>query len=76
MLIITRKPSEGIHIGRAIRITVLDIAESADESGMEVRIGVEAPKSVAVSRDDFTLESHLRRQRKREEDGQKKGAKS
>jgi sRNA-binding carbon storage regulator CsrA len=50
-----------VLIGRGVRVIVVEV--QAD--GM-VRLGFEAPKHVAVSRDDFTLEDHLRFQVKRE----------
>lgn len=44
MLILTRRPSEVICIGDHIKITVLDV------KGNQVRVGVTAPKEVAVHR--------------------------
>ena len=43
MLILTRKPGESIQVGD-IRITVLKT------SGNKVRIGIDAPREVAVTR--------------------------
>lgn len=60
-LVFSRKPGQGFYIGRGIRITILDVGDDAN-----VRVAVEAPKHVAVSRDDFTLEQHLEFQRERE----------
>lgn len=61
MLTLERSVGQAILIGRGIRMTVLEIQDGA------VRLCVEAPESVAVSRDDFTLESHLQRQIELEE---------
>ncbi|HOK06376.1 MAG TPA: carbon storage regulator CsrA [Syntrophales bacterium] len=47
MLILTRKTGEGINIGNDIRITLLEI------KGNAVRIGVEAPREVAVHRTEI-----------------------
>ena len=44
MLVLSRKPGECIHIGSNIIVTVLEI------SGKLVRIGVEAPGSIAIFR--------------------------
>ena len=42
MLVLTRKSGESIVIGSDIRLTVLEI------QGRQIRLGVEAPSSVAV----------------------------
>lgn len=44
MLVLTRKPDQSIMIGDEIEITVLEVR------GEQVRIGICAPKSVAVHR--------------------------
>ncbi|MAN23666.1 MAG: carbon storage regulator [Gemmatimonadetes bacterium] len=44
MLVLTRKSGESIVIGSDIRLTVLEI------QGRQIRLGVEAPSSVAVHR--------------------------
>ena len=46
MLILTRREAEVICIGDNIQITVLGI------KGSQVRIGVDAPKDVAVHREE------------------------
>lgn len=46
MLILTRRPGETIRIGDNIDITVLGT------NGKQVRIGVNAPKTVPVHRDE------------------------
>ena len=46
MLILTRRLGEAVNIGGEIKITVLDI------KGNAVRIGVEAPRQVAVHRSE------------------------
>jgi carbon storage regulator len=46
MLVVTRKTDEEIVIERGIRIKVLDI------QGARVRIGVQAPESVRVDREE------------------------
>lgn len=50
-----------VLIGRGIRIVIVEV----QSDGM-VRLGIEAPGHVAVSRDDFTLEEHLHFQCRRE----------
>jgi len=54
MLVLSRKPQQGIWIGDDVFITVLSI-----ERG-RVRLGIEAPKDVSVDRDE------LRQQKKTE----------
>lgn len=46
MLILSRKPDESIMIGADIIITVLSVR------GSQVRIGIVAPKTVAVHREE------------------------
>jgi carbon storage regulator len=46
MLVLTRKMTEGITIGPNIRVVVLEI------KGGQVRLGIEAPHSVQVHRDE------------------------
>jgi carbon storage regulator len=46
MLVLTRQPDEEILIGDDIRITVVAI------SGSQVRLGIEAPRSVPVLRSE------------------------
>jgi sRNA-binding carbon storage regulator CsrA len=58
---LTLKEGEDVRIGRGVVIQLLRI--HPDET---VRVGVEAPRHVAVSRDDFTLDEHLRFQEERE----------
>lgn len=47
MLILTRKLGESINIGDDIKISVLNI------SGLQVRIGVEAPPDIIVHREEI-----------------------
>ena len=47
MLILTRKNGEIVRIGHDIQITVLGI------SGNQVRLGVNAPREVAVHREEI-----------------------
>ncbi len=47
MLILTRRPNETLTIGTDITVTVLGI------KGNQVRIGVKAPKDVAVHREEI-----------------------
>ena len=48
MLVLARKRNEAIVIGDSIRITVIEIR------GGKVRLGIEAPKNVLVSRPVLT----------------------
>ena len=47
MLILTRRVGESLMIGRNIVVTVLGV------KGSQVRIGVNAPKNVAVHREEI-----------------------
>lgn len=47
VLILTRRPNETLMIGAEITVTVLGI------KGNQVRIGVNAPKNVAVHREEI-----------------------
>jgi carbon storage regulator len=47
MLILTRRMGESLMIGRDIVVTVLGV------KGSQVRIGVNAPKNVAVHREEI-----------------------
>ncbi len=47
MLILTRKPGETLMIGDDVTVTVLGV------SGNQVRIGINAPQSVAVHRSEI-----------------------
>ncbi|PKN69078.1 MAG: carbon storage regulator [Deltaproteobacteria bacterium HGW-Deltaproteobacteria-12] len=47
MLILSRKSGESITIGEDITITILD------SKGKNIRIGVEAPRNIAVHRKDI-----------------------
>jgi carbon storage regulator len=50
MLILSRKSNESIVIGDNIRITVASIR------GRYVRVGVEAPKDIAILREELCIE--------------------
>lgn len=47
MLILTRRPNETLMIGTEITVTVLGV------KGNQVRLGVNAPKNVAVHREEI-----------------------
>lgn len=47
MLILTRRISESVIIGDDVKITVLGV------KGSQVRLGIEAPKSVSVHREEI-----------------------
>ncbi|AMV39956.1 carbon storage regulator CsrA [Planctomyces sp. SH-PL62] len=50
MLVLSRKLGEAIHIGSDIRIVVAKI------DGHQVRIGIEAPMSVSIKRQEICFE--------------------
>ncbi|ETX11628.1 carbon storage regulator CsrA [Marinomonas ushuaiensis DSM 15871] len=47
MLVITRRIGETINIGDDTEVTILDV------KGSQVRIGIKAPKEVAVHREEI-----------------------
>ncbi|MGH8228543.1 MAG: carbon storage regulator CsrA [Steroidobacteraceae bacterium] len=47
MLILTRRSGETVHIGDDVIVTVLAV------KGNQVRIGIDAPRSVAVDREEI-----------------------
>ncbi len=47
MLILSRRPGETLNIGDSIKVTVLGV------KGNQVRIGITAPKDVAVHREEI-----------------------
>ena len=47
MLILTRRPDEAIRIGNDVTVVVLGV------KGAQVRIGIEAPRQIAVHRDEI-----------------------
>lgn len=50
MLILTRKPGESIVIGNNVTVTIVEVR------GDQVRVGVEAPRSVQVHREEVFQE--------------------
>ena len=46
MLILSRKMGESIHLGDSVTVTVLGVARG------QVKIGIDAPREVAVHRDE------------------------
>ncbi|MDP5208806.1 carbon storage regulator CsrA [Microbulbifer sp. 2205BS26-8] len=49
MLVVKRRPGENLRIGTHVSVTVLGI------SGNQVRVGIEAPKSTPVHREEVYL---------------------
>ncbi len=47
MLILTRKVGETIRIGNDVKLTVLEVSDG------QVRLGIAAPKSIAVHREEI-----------------------
>lgn len=54
MLVLSRKQSEAIIVGDNVRITVLKIERNA------VRIGIEAPASIPIVREELILDAEDR----------------
>ena len=49
MLVLTRKPGQTITIGDDVKVTIMDV------KGGQVKLGIEAPKEVAVFREEVYL---------------------
>jgi carbon storage regulator len=47
MLLLTRKPGETINIGDDIKITVMEV------KGLQVSIGIDAPRSISIVREEI-----------------------
>lgn len=60
-LVMHRFPGQSIYIGRQITLTILGITDDG-----EIKVSIEAPKWMAISRDQFTREEHLRFQDQKE----------
>ena len=56
MLVLTRRTGETLRIGDSIEVTVMAV------NGSQVRIGIKAPRNVAVDREEIAV----RKQRERE----------
>jgi carbon storage regulator len=50
MLVLTRRPGESIRIGNDVTVTVLEVR------GDQIRLGVDAPRSVKVHREEVYQE--------------------
>lgn len=50
MLVLTRKPGESLYIGDEIKVTLMEI------KGNQVRVGVNAPPTVRIYREEIYLE--------------------
>lgn len=50
MLVLTRKPGQRVYIGDEVKITLMEIR------GNQVRIGIDAPSSVRIYREEIYLQ--------------------
>lgn len=51
MLILSRKTGETLMIGDKVKITVMDVV------GGQVKIGIDAPKDIKISREEIFLQN-------------------
>lgn len=66
MLILTRRIEEGVIIGDDIKVTVLSI------NGNQVRLGIQAPREVAVHREEIYHRIRLQQDEPRSVGAEKK----
>ncbi len=69
MLVLTRKFGESITIGDDIKITILE------SKGKYIRIGVEAPRNIAVHRQDIDQHTQEKSQVPEDDSSSKTGRK-
>jgi len=50
MLVLSRKAGESLIIGDAVRVKILDV------QGQQVRVGIEAPREIAIVREELHRE--------------------
>lgn len=50
MLVLTRKPGQSVYIGDDIKVTLMEIR------GNQIRVGVDAPSSVRIYREEIYLQ--------------------
>lgn len=67
MLILTRRVGEAVKIGDDVTVTVLGI------KGGQVRLGVTAPRSIAVHREEIYLRIQREKGTNRKQDGEVSG---
>lgn len=60
-LVMERHPGQSIYVGRSITITILAIQDNG-----AISVAIEAPKWMAISRDDITEDEHMAHQERRE----------
>ena len=63
MLILTRRAGEALRIGDDIEVTVMAV------NGTQVRIGIKAPREVAVDREEIAERKRRDRENSRENSG-------
>jgi carbon storage regulator len=56
MLVLTRRTGETLRIGDEIEVTVMAV------NGSQVRIGIKAPRNVAVDREEIAVRKQRERQ--------------
>lgn len=54
MLTLTRTPGQALRIGDAVRVVVVSVR------GTEVRLGIEAPRTVPVLREELAVQDEER----------------
>lgn len=52
MLVLSRKPGESLTIGKDVKVTIIEV------DGERVRVGIDAPRSMNICRDDARAGRH------------------
>jgi len=61
MLVLSRRPQQGVSIGRDVKVTVLEVC------GDKVRLGFEAPDEVKILRTELDGGSQRQQQKERKQ---------
>jgi carbon storage regulator len=61
MLVLSRRPQQGVSIGRDVKVTVIEVC------GDKVRLGFEAPDEVKILRTELESDGNQQQQQQQQE---------